>query len=311
MNLVRRLAEARLPGARAACEDFLPEHEALLQRRHSPFATSLIVVLALIVAAAGAWLHFGQVDEAVAARGLVQAAVPPLAVSHPDGGRVAEVLVREGEAVRTGQILLRLDESQLGQEVARLTAVHRVLVQYVDRLLALPPDEPGYARSMADAMAERDRYAAELADRQVRRQRLSLRAPADGVVHNLRTLPPGTTVGAGETLARLSPVADARRMQVEARLADGEVDAIAPGQDAIVTFPAYDWRRYGTLRGRVVDIVGIPGEPARFAVRIALERDYLGDDPQHHRVLPGMSANVQLPTGRRSVLSSLLGYGGP
>jgi multidrug efflux pump subunit AcrA (membrane-fusion protein) len=305
MNLVRRLAEARLPVTRAACEDFLPEQEALSARRHSPFATWLILVLALMVVAAGAWLHFGQVDGAVAARGLVQAAVPPLAVSHPQGGRTAEVLVTEGETVRAGQILLRLDDSQLREEVARLTAVHRVLAEYVERLLATPSDEPGHAKAMADAIAERDRYAAELADREARRQHLVVRAAADGVIRHLKPLGLGASVGGGEILARLDPAAGDRRMEVVIHLADRDVGAITLGQDAAVRFPAYDGRRYGALRGKVVDIVRIPDGEARFAVRIALERDHLGDDPQRHRLLPGMRADIQLPTGRRSLLGYL------
>ena len=311
MNLVRLAAEARLPGARAGYEDFLPEHEALSRRRHSPFATALIAVLTLMVAAAAVWLHLGEVDDTVTARGLVQAAVPPLAVSHPEGGQVAEVLVAAGETVRAGQVLLRLDQIQLGQEIARLTSVHCVLTQYVDRLLAASSNEPGHPRSMADAMAERDRYAAELTDREARRQRLVVRAPIDGVIGNLKPVSPGARLGAAEILAWLTPAADIRRMQVEIRLADREVGAVALGQDAIVKFAAYDRRRYGTLRGEVVDIADAPGGHARFAVRIALERDYLGDDPRRHRVLPGMTASVHVPIGRRSVLSYFLGYGGP
>ncbi len=303
MNLVRRLAEARLPGVGAACADFLPEQEPLTARRHSPFATWLIVVLALMVAAAGAWLHFGQVDSAVTAHGLVQATVPPLAISHPRGGRVKEMLVTEGEAVRAGQILLRLDDSQLSEEIARLTAVHRVLARYVENLRATSPDEPGHTKAMADAIAERDRYAAELADREMRRERLVVDAPADGLIRHLKRLGPGASVSGGEIIARLHPAAGDRRMEVAIHLADRDVGIVAVSQDAIVTFPAYARRGDRALRGKVVDIASVPGGEARFAVRIALEKDYLGDDPQHYRLLPGMRADIQLPTGRRSLLS--------
>jgi multidrug efflux pump subunit AcrA (membrane-fusion protein) len=307
MSLVRRVAEAHLPAVRAGYADFLPEHEALSQRRHSPFATLLIVVLALMVAAAGAWMHFGEVDDGVAARGLVQTAVPPLAVSHSQGGQVAEVLVAEGEAVRAGQVLLRLDDSLLSDELVRLTAVHRVLARYVDRLMAAAPEEPGHAKAVADAMAERDRHAAELADRQARRERLAVRAPLDGVIRNLKPLGPGAHIAAGEVFARLDPAVGARRMDITIHVADRDVSAIVLGQDAIVKLPAYDWRRHGTVRGKVVSIADAPAMDGRFAVRIALERGHLGDDPQRQRLHPGMKADVYLPTGRHSVVGYLLG----
>ncbi|HKU94596.1 MAG TPA: hypothetical protein VJR58_04940 [Vineibacter sp.] len=72
--LVRAVAEARLPGARGRFEDFLPDTEAITQRRHSPFATWLIFTLAALVIASVAWMHLSRIDEVVSAPGLVRIA---------------------------------------------------------------------------------------------------------------------------------------------------------------------------------------------------------------------------------------------
>lgn len=71
--LVRAIAEARLPGVRGRYEDFLPDSEAITQRRHSPFATWLIFTLAVMVIAVVAWMHLSRIDEVVSAPGIVRA----------------------------------------------------------------------------------------------------------------------------------------------------------------------------------------------------------------------------------------------
>lgn len=108
--LTQAIAEGRMPGAGAGFADFLPDAEAIAQRRHSPYATWLIYTLALLVAAAVGWMHIAQIEDVVTVPGVVRAAGGDgVAISHPDGGRIGQVLVRNGDPVRQGQPLVLLD----------------------------------------------------------------------------------------------------------------------------------------------------------------------------------------------------------
>jgi multidrug efflux pump subunit AcrA (membrane-fusion protein) len=111
------------------------------------------------------------------------------------------------------------------------------------------------------------------------------------------------------------PAEEARRFEVEARVSNRDIGAIAVGQDAFMKFQAYDWARYGALRGTVVHIATGAVAPGTadvahataaaqpyFIVRIVLDKDFLGDDPRKHRLMPGMTANVDLHVGERSIL---------
>lgn len=75
-------------------------------------ALGIVVVLATSLAARQAWLENRQLAE-----GLIQAngrtEGDHVAVSSKFAGRVAELLVREGDAVRSKQPLARLDDSQI------------------------------------------------------------------------------------------------------------------------------------------------------------------------------------------------------
>jgi len=57
------------------------------------------------------WAGFAPLDEGVPSQGLVAINTKRKAVQHPTGGIVKEVLVGEGDYVKEGQLLIRLDEA--------------------------------------------------------------------------------------------------------------------------------------------------------------------------------------------------------
>ncbi len=57
------------------------------------------------------WAGFAPLDEGVPGQGMVAIDTKRMAVQHLTGGLVKEVLVREGDHVKEGQILIRLDEA--------------------------------------------------------------------------------------------------------------------------------------------------------------------------------------------------------
>ncbi len=252
---VRLTAVARPAGARGRYADFLPDTEAISQRRHSPYVTWLLIALSALVIAAVAWMHVARIDEVATAPGVVRWAGKARVVSHPDGGRVVQMLAREGELVREDQPLVLLDEDVV------------------------------------------------------------LYAPVDGVIRSLKPLNPGAGIAPGETVAEIMPADEARRFEVEARVSNADIGAVAVGQDAFMKLQAYDWVRHGTLRGTVVHIAPdavtadtaphprtIATTQSYFVVRIAVDKDFMGDDPRRNRLTPGMTANVDLPVGERSIL---------
>src|SRR5262245_24703157 len=108
--LIPLVGKAYSAAARRRYADFLPETEAIAQRRHSPYATLLLAVLSALVIAAVAWMHVARLDEVATAPGVVRWADKAKVVSHPDGGRVVQMLAREGESVLADRPLVLRDE---------------------------------------------------------------------------------------------------------------------------------------------------------------------------------------------------------
>ena len=68
------------------------------------------------------WSLFAEISGAVIAPGRLAVETRNQAVEHIDGGAVREILVREGDRVARGQVLLRLEDSELRSEQAMLRA---------------------------------------------------------------------------------------------------------------------------------------------------------------------------------------------
>ncbi|PZP47534.1 MAG: HlyD family type I secretion periplasmic adaptor subunit [Azospirillum brasilense] len=71
-----------------------------------------IASIALFVGGFGTWSFTAPLSEAAIAPGVIKAEGNRRAVQHLEGGIVREILVRDGDEVKTGQILMRLDDTQ-------------------------------------------------------------------------------------------------------------------------------------------------------------------------------------------------------
>jgi HlyD family type I secretion membrane fusion protein len=95
--------------------------------------TALAVVL---VAGAGGWAATARLSGAVIAQGAVTVEENLKSIQHRDGGIVSEIAVREGDRVRSGQVLIRLDDARTRAELAIVRAQLVELAAKRARLLA-------------------------------------------------------------------------------------------------------------------------------------------------------------------------------
>lgn len=77
-----------------------------------------IITLAVLLLGFGTWATFTQISGAIIAGGRIEVDQNRQIVQHPDGGVVDAVLVKEGETVSAGTVLLRLDDTRLRSQLA-------------------------------------------------------------------------------------------------------------------------------------------------------------------------------------------------
>jgi adhesin transport system membrane fusion protein len=115
----------------------------------------------------------------------------------------------------------------------------------------------------------------------------------------------GGVVQPGKDIVEIVPLDDA--LVLEAKVSPKDIAFIHPGQDATVKFTAYDFAIYGGLEAQVENIspdtqVDERGN-AFYLVRVRTERPNFGEQLP---IIPGMTAEVSILTGKKTVLSYLL-----
>ncbi|TVQ33589.1 MAG: HlyD family type I secretion periplasmic adaptor subunit [Geminicoccaceae bacterium] len=139
--------------------DELLAHSILLEERSAPVLLrwAAVAILALI-AAFVAWAAHAPLAELVRAEGEVETTLPVQRVQHLEGGIVAEILVRDGQTVEAGDLLLRLDtralETERGQLLVRRYGLNLDLTRLEALLADIEPDVaavPGASAAMIAA----------------------------------------------------------------------------------------------------------------------------------------------------------------
>jgi len=170
----RRFAPPLLPPA--APDDFAPAALELERSAPSPLPRALLYVLLALIAVALTWAALGRLDIIAVAPGKL-APVTSLKVVQPaDAGIVQDILVREGDRVRAGQVLVRMDASLSQADTRQLQHELRLRELQLRRIEAelggVPPrrspaDPPElHAQTLAQYQARRQAYQDALAAEQ-------------------------------------------------------------------------------------------------------------------------------------------------
>jgi HlyD family secretion protein len=153
---------------------------------------------------------------------------------------------------------------------------------------------------------------AELEERRTAAQdqldRLSIRAPQSGVVHELAVHTIGGVVQVAESLMLIIPSSTA--LAVDARVAPGEVDRLHVGQKVVLRFSSFNQRTTPEIDGRLERVSGDVVEDERtglsyYTARIDIPADQLGR-LGGVKLLPGMPVETFIATEERTVLSYLM-----
>jgi len=132
-----------------------------------------------------------------------------------------------------------------------------------------------------------------------------VKSPVRGRVQRLLANTVGGVVQPGKDIVEIVPLDD--QLVLEARMAPKDIAFIRPEQSAMVKFTAYDFSIYGGLEAKVENIspdtvIDEKGN-AYYLVRVRTTRSNFSEKLP---IIPGMTAEVDVLTGHKSVLSYLL-----
>lgn len=168
------------------------------------------------------------------------------------------------------------------------------------------------ASEVSKELREIDAKTSEYSERRIAAEdqlrRIDIRAPQDGIVHELNVHTVGGVVGPGEQIMLIVPANDA--LTIEAKVAPQDIDQVRIGQAAALRFTAFSARATPEIDGVVsrvsADTTTEPRSGAvYFTVRIALSAEQIARLGAV-RLVPGMTVEAFIKTDERTVASYLI-----
>lgn len=137
-------------------------------------------------------------------------------------------------------------------------------------------------------------------------RRTEIRAPIDGVVHQLTVFTIGGVIAPGEAIMQLVP--EGEKLLVESRIEPSFIDQVVLGQPAIVRLSSLDSRTTPELAGKVTFISADIEQDQRqpgvnfFRARVELNSGE-AERLDGQKLMPGLPAEIHIQTKARTILS--------
>lgn len=138
--------------------------------------------------------------------------------------------------------------------------------------------------------------------------RTLVRSPVNGIVQKLFVNTVGGVIKPGDDLVEIVPTSE--KLYLEVKIKPTDIAFIRPGAEAKVKFTAYDYAIYGGLIGKVVNIspdsITDEKDNTYYQIKIETEKNYLGTQEHPLRIIPGMVVDVNIVTGKKTVMEYIL-----
>lgn len=244
-------------------------------------------------------------------------------------GRIAEqkralALIKEEVAISEPLVAQgikpKVEFLKLQRELSDITERYNALLASIPRLNAAMNEMSSKIRQVQsefttkarlelnEAMTEYKRIGAESSALADQVTRTVIKSPINGIVQKLYVNTVGGVIKPGDNLIEIVPTEGG--LLIEAKVKPSDIAFIYPGQEAIVKVTAYDFSIYGSLHGKVVtispDTVTDKKDNVYYVVKIQTDKKYLGSKEKPLKIIPGMMVNVDIITGKKTILEYIL-----
>ncbi len=208
---------------------------------------------------------------------------------------------------------IQRDEARIGGEIGTLLSqIAKLSGQIAEaRLQIIAVDQNRFSDAQKE-LRELEGRIAELAERKVAAEdqlrRIDIRAPIDGIVHEMSTHTVGGVAAPGEQLMLVVP--SEAVLSVEVRVPTTDVDQVKLDGPCVLHFTAFNRRTTPEIKGRVTMISADASREGQtgqyyYTVRIAPDPVSL-QQLQDQKLIPGMPVEAFMETSSRTALSYLI-----
>ena len=225
-----------------------------------------------------------------------------LAVTKP---LLASGAVSEIEILRLERQIVELEGNIAKSKVAierGLNAIEEEIIKKEEARLKLVNR---WNQALTDATAEMATLQQSQTSLEDVVSQAALRSPINGTVQRLLINTVGGVITPGSAVVELVPLDD--QLIVEAKVSPKDIAFIREGQQAILKFSAYDFTIYGGMSAEVqhisADAITNEKDETYYLVRLETKKSIANEALE---ILPGMIVQVDILTGKKTVLNYIL-----
>lgn len=267
------------------------------------------------------WATFAPLDKGIPAPGIVITSNQRQVIQAPVAGVIEAILVKDGDVVKTGQVLLKLNKLQtlaqamsakesiaskqkqaqlMKEQLAGMRELAREGYVAKNRLLEL---ERTYAQLVESLAQDQSKYAAFKFDL----DNTEIKSPVDGTVQNLEVFTTGAVASVGAKLLEVEPMN--QPLMIEAKVPTFLIDKVKVDLPVEILFPAFNQRTTPNIPGKVLVVPNNSSTDPKTGesfYKIQVQVTTQGEKLlQQNQIKPGMPAEVFVVTGERSLMSYL------
>ena len=199
----------------------------------------------------------------------------------------------------SGQIAVRAQEKKGLQ--AELASAQSQRAAQSDKFRSTALEELNEVKTDISALKESLKSIGDRVDR------AELKSPVDGIVNQITVQTIGGIVEPAAKLVEIVPAND--ELKILAKAKPEEIAFLEPGQAVRVKITAYDPQRYGSLEGVLTRVAANSVSERDGAVMFEIEartnKNYLGTLEKPLPITAGMVANIDIITGKRTIITYL------
>ena len=263
-----------------------------------------------------------RIDEVVTAKGELQAKGAERPIKSPIGGTIKMINVNEGQKVKNGEILIKLDSSIYKTQIKGL----RLDAENLEESLKISKNvldiyntliEEG-AISKVDYLDKKiavqniklkiNQTNSKIEEIKAREEMTKLSSPVDGVVFNLIPSSKGYAVKEGEVLLKIVPYGD---LEAKVFLINKDVGFLTPNMEAEIRVDAFPFTQFGSIKGKLKSIgeeviaADLQNPQSRFPAIVSLERQYLNLNKKNYKIKSGQSVSVNFIVRKKRLITLL------
>ena len=263
-----------------------------------------------------------RIDEVVTALGELQAKGAERPIKSSLGGIIEFINVKEGERVKNGEILIKLDSSIYQAQIKGL----RSDVKNLEESLKISKNVLNIYGTLIEegAISKVDYLDKKIAVQNIKLkinqanskieeikaigEKTRLSSPVDGVVFNLLPSNKGYAVSEGEVLLKIVPDGE---LEAKVFLTNKDVGFLKPNMKAEIRIDAFPFTQFGSIKGNL-KLIGEEVLPAdlqnpqsRFPAIVSLDKQYLNLNKKKYEIKSGQSVTVNFIVRKKRLITLL------